>query len=151
MDKAHIEKRILEEYDEFVFQGYSTEEIAYMGTCLQRWAIEKRVGPMDIKPYIQNKADDPLYWKDILTRPLNSDPAFWLRQFQITFLFAPISLMALHGFLCLALRHPSTRTHDCRLAIVLLVKQIGETLVDMGALTPDTLREVQRIEVEEGN
>lgn len=50
MDKAKIEKRILEEYDEFVFQGYSTEEISYMGTCLQRWAIERRVGPVNIKP-----------------------------------------------------------------------------------------------------
>lgn len=50
MDRAKIEKRILEEYENFVFQGYSTQEISYMGTCLQRWAIEKRVGPGKIKP-----------------------------------------------------------------------------------------------------
>lgn len=57
MDKEKIEKRILEEYDEFVFQGYSTEEIAFMGTCLQRWAIEKRVGPANIKPGSQYECD----------------------------------------------------------------------------------------------
>lgn len=50
LDKAKIEKRILMEYDNFVFQGYSAEEISYMGTCLQRWAIEHRVGPAKIKP-----------------------------------------------------------------------------------------------------
>ena len=49
--KARIEKIILEEYENFVSQVYSTEEISYMGTCLQRWAIEKRVGPANIKPY----------------------------------------------------------------------------------------------------
>lgn len=42
IDKAKIEKRIEEEYENFVFQGYSSEEIAYMGPCLQRWAIEQR-------------------------------------------------------------------------------------------------------------
>ncbi|MCX9011763.1 MAG: hypothetical protein OIN66_11655 [Candidatus Methanoperedens sp.] len=50
IDKAKIEKRILEEYENFVFQGYNTAEIAYMGTCLQRWAIERRAGPANLKP-----------------------------------------------------------------------------------------------------
>ncbi|CAG0950442.1 MAG: hypothetical protein OIN86_13555 [Candidatus Methanoperedens sp.] len=50
MDKAKIEKRILEEYENFVFQGYTFEEIAYMGTCLQKWAIERGLGiPDDLK------------------------------------------------------------------------------------------------------
>ena len=43
MIKEKIEKRIREEYDELVFQGYTPEEIAYMGTCLQRWAIERKI------------------------------------------------------------------------------------------------------------
>lgn len=50
IDKAKIEKRILEEYENFVFQGYTSEEIAYMGTLLQKWAIEKRAGPANIRP-----------------------------------------------------------------------------------------------------
>jgi len=50
ISREKVEKRILDEYENFVFQGYSAEEISYMGTCLQRWAIEKRVGPAKIKP-----------------------------------------------------------------------------------------------------
>lgn len=50
ISREKIEKRIKEEYDEFVFQGYTFEEIAYMGTCLQKWAIERGLGiPDDLK------------------------------------------------------------------------------------------------------
>ncbi len=50
LKKATIEKRIKEEYDNFVFQGYTTAEISYMGTCLQKWALEQRIGPANLKP-----------------------------------------------------------------------------------------------------
>ncbi|CAG0997204.1 hypothetical protein METP3_03042 [Methanosarcinales archaeon] len=50
ISREKIEKRIKEEYDELVFQGYTFEEIAYMGTCLQKWAIERGLGiPDDLK------------------------------------------------------------------------------------------------------
>lgn len=52
ISKAKLEKRILEEYENFVFQGYTRAEIAYMGTCLQRWAIEGRKGPANLNPII---------------------------------------------------------------------------------------------------
>jgi hypothetical protein len=84
-------------------------------------------------------------------KPIKTDPDFWLREHKYTFLFNSLNLMALHGFLCLALRHPGTKDHACRPAIVGIVKEIGMILVDLGALTPDALMEVQRVEVEEGS
>ncbi len=45
ISKEKLEKRIFEEYENFVFQGYTDAEIAYMGTCLQRFVIERRRGP----------------------------------------------------------------------------------------------------------
>jgi len=95
--------------------------------------------------------DDPAYWIDILEKHMQFDPEFWTKPFKVTFLFNTLNLMALHGFLCLALRHPGTSDHACRLAIIGLVNEIGKILVDLGALTPEQLQEVKRIEVEEGS
>jgi hypothetical protein len=75
----------------------------------------------------------------------------WTEDFQITFLLNPLNLMALHGFLCLALRHPVTKDHACRPAIVEMVKQIGITLVDLGVLTPEQLTQIEKTEAEARN
>lgn len=88
-------------------------------------------------------ADDPEFWKPIFVNGHN-----WTEQFQITFVFNPLNLMAMHGFLCLALRHPGTKDHACRSAIVELVKQIGRTLIDLGVLTPEQLTQIEKIEAE---
>lgn len=92
--------------------------------------------------------DDPDYWKNIIITATKRDPAFWMKESEITFLFKTINLMALHGFLCLALRHPGTKDHSCRPAIEGLVKQIGKVLVDLGALSPEQLAEIQKTEQE---
>lgn len=81
---------------------------------------------------------------------MNSDK-IWTEDFQITFLLNPLNLMALHGFLCLALRHPGTKDHACRPAIVEMVKQIGITLVDLGVMTPEQLTQIEKTETEARN
>lgn len=43
MDKGRLAKRTIEEYEQLVFEGYSVQEISYMGTCLIRLALERRV------------------------------------------------------------------------------------------------------------
>jgi hypothetical protein len=137
MDKEKIEKRILEEYDNFVFQGYSTEEISYMGKCLQRWAIEKRVGPANIKPESSE------------IKPESSEE-FWLGVRNIPLQSNYITLMAVHGALCLALRHPQFRGSS-RQFVVAFTKSLGEWLAHAGALTPAQLREAERLEAREGS
>lgn len=89
-------------------------------------------------------ADDPEFWKHILV----NGGTIWTEEFQITFLLNPLNLMALHGFLCLALRHPGTKDNVCRPAIVELVKQIGIILVDLDVLTPEQLTQIEKTEAE---
>ena len=48
ISKEKLEKRILQYYENFVFQGYTDAEIAYMGTCLQRFVIERRKSPENL-------------------------------------------------------------------------------------------------------
>jgi hypothetical protein len=43
MDKGKLMKRSIEDYEELVFQGYSVQEISFMGTCLIRLALERRI------------------------------------------------------------------------------------------------------------
>jgi len=43
IDKGKLFDRINEEYETLVFQGYSVQEIAYMGTCLIRLAIMRKM------------------------------------------------------------------------------------------------------------
>lgn len=105
IDREKLEKRILEEYENFVFQGYTTAEISYIGTCLQRWAIE----------------------------------------------ISPSLMLAMHGYLCLALRHPGTKSLNTRSMVVDFVKQLGENLVKLKLITPEALRECQKIEAKEGS
>lgn len=94
------------------------------------------------------KPGDPDYWKNIIETPLIDDPDFWLRKHQFSFYFNTLNLMTLHGFLCLALRHPGTQDHLCMPAITMLMKQIGIVLVDLGALTPEQVTQIEKIEAE---
>lgn len=43
MDKGRLVKRITEDYEQLVFEGYSVQEISFMGTCLIRFALERRI------------------------------------------------------------------------------------------------------------
>lgn len=56
-----------------------------------------------------------------------------------------ITWMAIHGNLCLALRHPSN-TGPSRLLVKEFLNQLGQHLVGVGVLTPAELAEVQRTE-----
>lgn len=58
--------------------------------------------------------------------------------------------MAVHGSLCLALRHPQNRG-AARPLVVAFTKSLGEWLVHCGALTPEQLVEAQQLEAEEGS
>lgn len=54
IDKGKLFHRMSEEYEELVFQGYSVQEIAYMGTCLIRLALERKIATAaKLKPELE--------------------------------------------------------------------------------------------------
>ena len=75
---------------------------------------------------------------------------FWLSIREIPLHANYLTLMAVHGSLCLALRHPGNRG-PAREHVVSFTKSLGEWLVHEGVLTPEQLAEAQRLEVEEGS
>lgn len=42
LDEGKLEKRITDDYEQLVFGGYSVQEISFMGTCLIRFALERK-------------------------------------------------------------------------------------------------------------
>lgn len=77
----------------------------------------------------------------------SANPQFWLREVLIK--VNVLTLMAVHGNLCLALRHPRN-LGESRDLVLNFCKQIGEELVLLGAMTPEQLKEAYRMEAEEG-
>lgn len=43
MDKGRLEKRTIQDYEQLVFEGYSVQEISFMGTCLIRLALVQKI------------------------------------------------------------------------------------------------------------
>ena len=77
--------------------------------------------------------------------PVN--PHFW--RMEVTIKLNVITLMAVHGNLLLALRHPQNRGESRDLVIDFL-KQIGEELVLLGAMAPEQLKKAYKEESEKG-
>ena len=77
--------------------------------------------------------------------PVN--PQFWRKE--VTINLNVITLMAVHGNLLLALRHPRNQG-ESRDLIIDFCKQIGEELVLLGAMAPEQLKEVYMVESERG-
>jgi hypothetical protein len=77
-----------------------------------------------------------------------TDTDFWNDPVELVM---PLFIaMAVHGHLCLALRHPGTQHTTLRPAVVRAVRRLGDLLVDRGALTKDELALLERVEAEEG-
>ena len=79
---------------------------------------------------------------------MNSE--FWLSMRQIPLIANYLTLVTVHGNLCLALRHPDNKGASRQLAVE-FTKQLGEWLVKVGALTPAQLVEAQQLEAAEGS
>jgi len=77
----------------------------------------------------------------------HSDEAVWMQR--ITLELNLLTIMALHGNLCLALRHPANRGPSTHL-VAAVVRQLGEVLLARGALTAAELADVYAVEAEEG-
>ena len=75
---------------------------------------------------------------------------FLIEEVTIPLTISRIGLMALHGSLCLALRHPQF-TGPSREIVINATKQIGKYLVDTGILTAQQLSEAEKLEAEEGS
>ena len=58
--------------------------------------------------------------------------------------------VAIHGFLCLALRHPGTGGIPSRALVEEFVAKLGAALVDAQLLTPEELAEAEDVEIREG-
>lgn len=43
IDKGKLKTRITDEYEQLVFEGYSVQDISFMGTCLIRFALERKI------------------------------------------------------------------------------------------------------------
>jgi len=78
---------------------------------------------------------------------MNKDPQFWKSQAQVN---APmLTWLAVHGNLCLALRHSENRGPS-RPHVEQFVKQLGRWLVVLGAITQRELEAAEKLEREEG-
>lgn len=75
---------------------------------------------------------------------------FWTKERDIPFIANYVTLLAVHGALCLALRHPGFKGMS-RPFVVAFTKLLGEWLVRSGALTPELLKEAEKLEAEEGS
>ena len=58
--------------------------------------------------------------------------------------------LAVHGNLCLALRHPRN-IGASRPFVIKFVKHLGKKLVEWGAITEEQLQSAERLEIEEGS
>jgi hypothetical protein len=80
----------------------------------------------------------PLEHLDVSGRPVDQDMG----------IAAPALVwLALHGYLCLALRHPGTADLHTRPLMEQFVAQLGADLVDRGILLPEELAEIEDLEV----
>jgi len=76
------------------------------------------------------------------------DAEFWSQPVELVI---PLWIaMAMHGFLCLALRHPGTRDHVQRPAVVRAVRRLGDLLVARGGLTAVELAAIEGDEAQAG-
>lgn len=78
------------------------------------------------------------------------DREFWLKDHDIPLNTNNLTMMAVHGSLCLALRHPQFRGKS-RSLVIAFVKSLGEWLVTEGIMTQERLAEAQEQEAEEGS
>lgn len=74
----------------------------------------------------------------------------WLSERIIPLQANYLTLMAVHGALCLALRHPQFKGPSRQL-VVAFTKSLGEWLVHEGILSPEQLVEAQQLEAEAGS
>ena len=87
----------------------------------------------------------------------NPKPDYWLKPLIIPVTTNTVTAMAVHGALCLALRHPhfngkGKHGHSrSRELVVEFTKSLGKWLVTAGALTPEQLRRAEELEAEEGS
>lgn len=83
------------------------------------------------------------------------NPGFWLKPIIIPVSTNTLTAMAVHGALCLALRHPHFNGDGkyghglSRRMVVTFTKSLGEWLVHSGALTPEQLRSAEELEARE--
>lgn len=61
-----------------------------------------------------------------------------------------ITWLAVHGNLCLALRHPANRGPS-RSFVVEFTRSLGRMLVTWGVITEEELKAVEHLEVEKGS
>jgi len=78
------------------------------------------------------------------------DKAVWMHAHQAQVTANYLTWLAVHGNLCLALRHPQNRGPS-RKYIVNFVKGLGKMLVAAGVITQRQLKEAERLEIEEGS
>jgi hypothetical protein len=86
----------------------------------------------------------PACWKEKFGAPPGfnrADHEFWLNKI-VKFELNVLSLMALHGNLCLALRHPENKG-ESRATMIPFVRAVGNKLVELGAITSEQRQEAE--------
>lgn len=83
-------------------------------------------------------------------KPGQSAEKYWLKPLIIPISTNTLTAMAVHGALCLALRHPNFRGRT-RKFVIEFTKSLGEWLVTAGALAPEQLAAAEQLEAEEGS
>jgi len=79
-----------------------------------------------------------------------AEKAAWMIQHRAQVIANYLTWLAVHGNLCLALRHPENRGASRRY-VVDFVKGLGKMLVAAGVMTEAQMKAAWRLEVEEGS
>ncbi len=74
------------------------------------------------------------------------DRSFW--ESRIAIEMSIVQAMALHGNICLAMRHPQNNNQLIRNLMMQVIYEIGGMLVRTGALTEDERNYAERTEIE---
>ncbi len=69
----------------------------------------------------------------------------------ITVTAEALTWLAVHGNVCLALRHPANCSPNVRPRMIKFVRMIGDRLVESGLLTREQMDAAMRYELQQGN
>ncbi len=83
-----------------------------------------------------------------LVNQVSVDPKFWKQKVVIE--TDLLMVLSIHGNLCLALRHPQNRG-PARALILNFIRILENELVKFGVLTLDQVKQIHKVETEEGS
>ena len=77
------------------------------------------------------------------------DPKLAVQPITVT--AEALTWLAVHGNVCLAMRHPDNRSPNVRPRMVKFLREIGDRLVESGLITREVMDGATKYELQQGN